>query len=112
VLEWGVEDTQTVSVPFTIPAGVPLTGVLQATGPSDDADEGEDFEEDEFFTDEGGISGDRRTVAQAVDDILATPKNNTLLVTYRPLDMSSELDEDVETYKTYNSVTATTVSTG
>lgn len=107
LLQWGVEDTQTVSVPFTVPAGAPLTGMLQASGPWG-GDEDEEFFEDEFFESESdGVDG-RQTVQQAVDSIRSSLPNNTLMVTYSPMDMMSELDEgDFEMPKRYNAVTAT-----
>ena len=93
LMRWGVEDTQTVDVQFSIPAGVPLTGYLQASDAWGFEDGGETFDEEMYYFDEGSGSGvDRRTTAKAVADLQAELPNNTLKVTYQPVEMRSALE--------------------
>ena len=92
LLQWGVEATQTVEVPFAIPAGVPLTGELQASDAWGFDDGEETFDEEQYYFSETVSSVDRRTTAQAVKDIAAELPNNTLKVTFQPVEMASMLD--------------------
>jgi len=114
LLEWGVEATQTVDVPFTIPAGIPLTGELQASDAWGFEDGSEMFDEEEYYFVEMSDSVDRRTTAQAVEDIGEQLPNNTLKVTFQPVELISGLeadDEDGPTApskpKTYSPIEAT-----
>ncbi len=95
LLRWGVEDTQTVDVRFTIPAGVPLTGYLQASDAWGLEDDEEAFDEETYyFAEDSGSSVDRRTTAKAVADLEAELPNNTLKVKYQPVEMQSALELD------------------
>lgn len=104
LLQWGVPATQTVDVAFTIPAGVPLTGILMAAGPDGMLSDGDDFEESMYF--EGTApESDRRTLAQAVADLQGEPTNNTVKLAFAPMDIPSELDGELsaalaKSYKT------------
>ena len=95
LLQWGVEATQTVEVPFAIPAGVPLTGELSA-GDYYGGDEEYFDEEMYYYFDEGDSEIDRRTTEKAVTDIRAELPNNALKVTFQPVEMASMLDSDDE----------------
>ena len=92
LLQWGVEATQTVDVPFTIPAGVPLTGELQASDAWGLEDDGEMLDTEQYYFTQTGSSTGRRTTAQAVDDIKGQLPNNTLKVTFQPVEIASGLD--------------------
>jgi len=109
LVQWGEDTTQTVAVPFKIPAGVPLTGELMATDPAGmDADEDDEFSEDALFSEgDESSSSDRRTVAQAVADLNSELGNNALKVTFAPSDIPSELDEEFVTPKYYKPIVVT-----
>jgi len=111
VFEHGIPETQSVDVTFTIPAGVPLTGDLEVSGPDGMGMESY-FDEEMFFFDEfdSGPSTDRRTVSQAVADIRAELPNNVLQLTYSPIDVPSELDETIAGMKEYDAIEASKVA--
>jgi len=111
VFEYGVEPTQSVEVTFTIPAGVPLTGDLEVSGPDGMGSEYY-FDEEMYYFEEWdyGPSMDRRTVAKAVEEIRAELPNNVLQLTYSPVDIPSELDESISGMKEYDSIEASKVA--
>ncbi len=113
LLQWGVEATQTVEVPFAIPTGVPLTGELQASNAWGFDDGEEEFNQEQYYFSERVSSVDRRTTAQAAKDITDELPNNTLKVMFQPVEMASMLGSASESPKpstkprTYSPIEAT-----
>jgi hypothetical protein len=91
----GVVETQTVEATLTIPAGTSLNGELSATCADEFGFGTTDFGFGMSAENYGGV--DRRTLADALDDINAMTTNNILQVEYRvfgdtPPDLSAEGD--------------------
>ena len=101
LFEFGNPATQTVDVPFTIPSGVPLTGRLTASGPGGFVTNEDSYEQDAYFEQPTSVIVDRRTVAEAVDDLENELPNNSLVISYKPLDTVSEADPEAAAPKDY-----------
>jgi hypothetical protein len=102
VLAYGHAATQTVEIPFTIPAGVSTRGVLSASA-SDSMSESEYM--DMYYDYEYGGSN-RDTIADVVDDLNGTQPGNVIEFSYQPSYSVSYDDEDYPYSYSYSSSSA------
>ena len=87
VLQYGVAETQTVAATITIPAGTPVSGLLTASSLYYDSSEISDFMGDtgEVFPTAPDVTApERPTIAQVVDELNATPPDNTMVISFYP----------------------------
>ncbi|NTU72414.1 MAG: Ig-like domain repeat protein [Coriobacteriia bacterium] len=104
---YGEVATQTVEMPFVVPADVPPTGELNVSAVNGSYEE--DYSEDLF--DEYGYESsiDRRTVADVVDELSDTVDNTVLTLSFAPEDLS---DSEEETLSIDYATIETTQATG
>jgi hypothetical protein len=98
VLAYGHTATQTVEIPFTVPAGVSTRGVLSANA-ADSMSESEYY--DMFYDYEGT---NRDTIADVAEDLNAAQPGNVIEFSYQPsLSLSYDDEEDYYYYSYYSS---------
>lgn len=82
---YGIAATQTLDVTLTIPAGTPLTGMLDVSA----LDAGDGPPDGYYSESSSGPSVASATTTEAVADLQSAPANNDIVITYVPDRMSS-----------------------